>query len=165
MPKTAAKRIEKSPEAYRSIGEASDELGLQPHVLRYWETKFTTLVKPLKRRDGRRMFRPEDMQALRAIQMLVHDKGMTLKGAKKLLSEQGIESVLNGNVRIMAVAEAISASRTDISSPVREMQTSVRQAFEVDPKSQAVGRDLEAVLSGLTDLKQRLDKARLRRAA
>ena len=94
MSKSAARKIEKSADAYRSIGEASEELGLQPHVLRYWETKFTKFVKPLKRRDGRRMFRPDDLAALRAIQMLVHDKGMTLKGAGKLLREQGVPFIL-----------------------------------------------------------------------
>ena len=45
MPNTAARKIEKSADAYRSIGEAAEELGLQPHVLRYWETKFAKFVK------------------------------------------------------------------------------------------------------------------------
>ncbi|MEL8056085.1 MAG: MerR family transcriptional regulator, partial [Pseudomonadota bacterium] len=45
-----ARRVEKSADAYRSIGEAAGELGLQTHVLRYWETKFAKYVKPLKRR-------------------------------------------------------------------------------------------------------------------
>ena len=84
----ASKKVEKSADAYRSIGEAADELGLQPHVLRYWEGKFTRHLKPLKRPDGRRMFRPEDIVALRAIQLLVHERGLTLKGAEQLLNEQ-----------------------------------------------------------------------------
>lgn len=164
MPRTAARRIEKAPEAYRSIGEASEELGLQPHVLRYWETKFTKFVKPLKRRDGRRMFRPDDLQALKAIQLLVHHKGMTLKGAEKLLSEQGIESVLNGAARIVqpAVAET-SVEAGD--SPARAYQETVRRAFEIQQTSEVSGQELESILNGLTDLKQRLDQARLKRAA
>lgn len=165
MPKTAAKRIEKSPDAYRSIGEASDELGLQPHVLRYWETKFTKFIKPLKRRDGRRMFRPDDMQALRAIQILVHHKGMTLKGAEKLLCEQGIASVLTGDVRIVAPVDGSTPVSVETPSPAREIQKTVRRAFEVSEKTDASGHDLETILNGLTDLKQRLDQARLKRAA
>ena len=73
--------IEKSSAAFRSIGEAASELGLETHVLRYWETRFPKEVRPVKRPDGRRMFRPEDMDALRAIRALVHERGMTLKGA------------------------------------------------------------------------------------
>ena len=166
MPSSAARKIEKSADAYRSIGEAAEELGLQPHVLRYWETKFTKFVKPLKRRDGRRMFRPEDMSALRAIQTLVHDQGMTLKGAGKLLSEQGVDSVLGGEARIVAPAD--SGDVVAKPSPARDMQESVRKAFEASPAAQpATGTQdrLETILSDLTDLKARLDAARLRKAA
>ena len=166
MPSSAARKIEKSIDAYRSIGEAAEELGLQPHVLRYWETKFTKFVKPLKRRDGRRMFRPEDMAALRAIQTLVHDQGMTLKGASKLLSEQGVERVLGGEARIVAPADSGDVIAT--LSPARDMQESVRKAFEASPATEpATGTSerLETILSDLTDLKARLDAARLRKAA
>jgi len=164
MPRSAARRIEKTPEAYRSIGEASDELGLQPHVLRYWETKFPKLVKPLKRRDGRRMFRSQDLQALRAIQLLVHDKGMTLKGAEKLLNAQGVERVLCGDARLDTESSQTRDERLS-DSPARAYQRSVQRAFEIDQKAQASGRKLETVLTDLTALKQRIDKARLRNAA
>ena len=166
MPSSAARKIEKSVDAYRSIGEAAEELGLQPHVLRYWETKFTKFVKPLKRRDGRRMFRPDDMAALRAIQTLVHDQGMTLKGASKLLSEQGVDRVLGGEARIVAPADSGDVIATP--SPARDMQESVRKAFEASPATEpATGTSerLETILSDLTDLKARLDAARLRKAA
>lgn len=166
MPKSAARKIEKSADAYRSIGEASEELGLQPHVLRYWETKFTKFVKPLKRRDGRRMFRPEDLAALRAIQMLVHDQGMTLKGAGKLLREQGVSSVLGGEARIVAPAD--SANVAPKPSPAREMQETVRQAFEANmPDAPATGTHdrLETILSDLSDIKARLDEVRQKKAA
>ena len=56
-------RITKSAQAFRSIGEAAGELGLETHVIRYWETKFTKDVRPIKRADGRRMFRPQDLDA------------------------------------------------------------------------------------------------------
>jgi DNA-binding transcriptional MerR regulator len=166
MSKSAARKIEKSADAYRSIGEAADELGLQPHVLRYWEGKFGKLVKPLKRRDGRRMFRLNDMQALRAIQTLVHDKGMTLKGAEKLLSEQGVDSVIEGQARIVAPVEAKSAAPQV--SPAREMQETVRKAFKAtipEDMPAATGNRLEAMLADLTDIKARLDAARFKKAA
>ena len=166
MPNAAARKIEKSADAYRSIGEAAEELGLQTHVLRYWETKFSKFVKPLKRRDGRRMFRAEDMAALRAIQTLVHDQGMTLKGAGKLLSEQGVDRVLDGEARIVAPADSVENAATI--SPAREMQETVRQAFEATtPTAPATGTQarLETILSDLTDIKARLDAVRLKKAA
>ena len=160
------KRVEKSVDAYRSIGEAADELGLQPHVLRYWEGKFTRHLKPLKRPDGRRMFRPEDMIALKAIQLLVHDRGLTLKGAEQLLNEQGVNRVLAGQAILTVAGDEVPAE-----SPARRLQESVQAAFgENTAQGPApVGSDakarLEAMLCDLEDIKKRLDNARLARAA
>ncbi len=159
-----AKRVEKSADAYRSIGEAADELGLQPHVLRYWEGKFSKHLKPLKRPDGRRMFRPEDMQALRAIQLLVHDRGLTLKGAEQLINEQGLNKVLAGRA-ILTVAGDEKASN----SPARELQATIRTAFNAEeataPVPQASRSRLEAMLADLEDIKFRLDNSRHAKAA
>jgi DNA-binding transcriptional MerR regulator len=169
MSKSAARKIEKSADAYRSIGEAAEELGLQTHVLRYWEGKFTKFVKPLKRRDGRRMFRPEDMDALRAIQTLVHDKGMTLKGAGKLLAEQGVEAVTTGDARIVTQVEAATVAAAPTVSPARELQDNVRKAFNATPapedEATSSTQALQSVLADLTDIKARLDAARLKKAA
>lgn len=167
MPRTTARRVEKSADAYRSIGEAAEELGLQTHVLRYWESKFGKYVKPLKRRDGRRMFRPTDVVALRAIQILVHERGLTLKGALNLLNEQGIEAVLEGDVNLVT-APVEAAIETPVESPARKLQESVAKSFEAEFEPAQVsptGRKLEAVLADLTDIKARLDAARLKKAA
>ncbi|MEC8026974.1 MAG: MerR family transcriptional regulator, partial [Pseudomonadota bacterium] len=50
----------KSAAAFRTISEVAGELDVPPHVLRFWETKFSQ-VKPLKRGGGRRYYRPEDV--------------------------------------------------------------------------------------------------------
>lgn len=148
-------RIEKSSSAFRSIGEAASELGLETHVLRYWETRFPKDIRPIKRDDGRRMFRPQDMDALRAIRILVHERGMTLKGAKTILAEQGIEAVLGGTATLSAaVLEAVP-------SPARELQASVARAFSPPDRKAR----LEEALQELTDIKGRIDAARARKAA
>lgn len=77
---------EKSPRAYRTIAEVALELDLAPHVLRFWESKFSQL-KPLKRRGGRRYYRPEDVVLLRRIRGLLYGEGYTIRGAQKLLRE------------------------------------------------------------------------------
>ena len=58
--------MDKSPEAFRTISEVADALDVPPHVLRFWETRFTQ-VKPVKRGGGRRYYRPEDVRLLRGI--------------------------------------------------------------------------------------------------
>ncbi|WP_339856062.1 MerR family transcriptional regulator, partial [Roseovarius nubinhibens] len=82
----------KSADAFRTISEVADWLGVPAHVLRFWESKFSQ-VKPVKRAGGRRYYRPADMRLLGGIRKLLHDDGMTIKGVQKLLREQGIKHV------------------------------------------------------------------------
>ncbi len=78
----------KSSDAYLTIGEVAAELGLPQHVLRFWESKFPQL-KPLKRHNGRRYYRPDDVSFLRCLRDLLHRDGYTIKGVQKLIKEQG----------------------------------------------------------------------------
>ena len=82
----------KGPNAFRTISEAADILGVPAHVLRFWETKFTQ-VRPLKRGGGRRYYRPEDIVLLRRIRGLLYTDGMTIRGVQKLLRESGAKAV------------------------------------------------------------------------
>lgn len=82
----------KAPDAFRTISEVADWLGIQAHVLRFWESKFTQ-VKPIKRAGGRRYYRPGDMLLLGGIKQLLHDDGITIKGVQKILREEGIGHV------------------------------------------------------------------------
>ena len=84
--------VEKSPEAFRTISEVADWLGVPAHVLRFWESKFPQ-VKPVKRAGGRRYFRPSDMRLLGGIRVLLHDDGMTIKAVQKKLNEEGVAGV------------------------------------------------------------------------
>ena len=82
----------KAVEAFRNIGEVSAELGVKKHVLRFWELKFPQL-KPMKRGGGRRLYRPVDVELLKAIRDLLQTAGYTIKGVQKLLRERGIEHI------------------------------------------------------------------------
>ena len=84
--------MEKSPEAFRTISEAAEELNLPQHVLRFWETRFST-IKPLKRGGGRRYYRPEDVLLLKGIRHLLYDQGFTIKGVQRILKDQGARFV------------------------------------------------------------------------
>lgn len=83
---------EKSPDAFRTIGEVSDWLDTPPHVLRFWESRFPQ-VKPIKRAGGRRYYRPADMELLGGIKKLLHDDGVTIRGVQKILHEKGVRHV------------------------------------------------------------------------
>ncbi len=70
--------------AMLTIGELSEAVGKPPHILRYWETKFSQL-KPLTRSGNRRYYRPDDVALVRRIDDLLSRRGFTIKGAQKEL--------------------------------------------------------------------------------
>ena len=75
---------QKASDAFRTISEVADHLDIPPHVLRFWETKFSSL-RPLKRSGGRRYYRPDDVALLERIRDLLYKEGFTIKGAQKHL--------------------------------------------------------------------------------
>lgn len=88
--------MDKTANAYRTISEAAAELNLPQHVLRFWETRFPQ-IKPLKRGGGRRYYRPDDIELLRAIQTLLYSDGYTIKGVQRILREQNIRQLINAS--------------------------------------------------------------------
>jgi DNA-binding transcriptional MerR regulator len=125
--------LTKSAEAFRTISEAADELGVAQHVLRFWETKFT-FVRPMKRAGGRRFYRPADIAVLAAVRRLLHQEGYTIKGVQKLHRENGLKAFVDG---------APEAPPTDGDNP--------------SPSPDAATR-LGQALSDLEAAKARLDK-------
>src|SRR5512144_1013514 len=89
-PEVSSRAIFKGPAAFRTIAEVASELDLPAHVLRFWESKFPQ-IKPLKRRGGRRYYRPEDIDLLRHIRTLLYTDGYTIRGVQKLLKESGVK--------------------------------------------------------------------------
>ncbi|WP_020185138.1 MerR family transcriptional regulator [Methylopila sp. 73B] len=80
--------MEKGPEAFRTISEVAEELGVPQHVLRFWETRFPQ-IKPIKRGGGRRYYRPNDVDLLTGIKHLLYGEGYTIRGVQRILREQG----------------------------------------------------------------------------
>ena len=83
--------MEKSADAFRSIGEMAEELNVRTHILRYWEEQFP-MLRPLTRAGGRRHYRPGDVALLRTINRLLNDEGYTIKGARKFLVSGGVSA-------------------------------------------------------------------------
>ena len=82
------KKVEK---LYYSIGEVAEMLEVPVSTVRFWENEFD-ILKPRKNKKGNRLFTPEDIKNLKIIHHLVKEKGMTLAGAKKQLSEKWDET-------------------------------------------------------------------------
>ena len=78
---------------YFKIGEVAALLGVEPHVLRYWETQFPQL-RPHKARSGHRLYRRREVETLLVIKDLLHVQRFTIAGARQSLRQQGTTSLL-----------------------------------------------------------------------
>jgi DNA-binding transcriptional MerR regulator len=72
---------------YFKIGEVSELLGVEPYVLRYWETEFSVL-SPKKSGTGHRLYRRKDVELLLRIKHLLRDKRFTIEGARQSLQAE-----------------------------------------------------------------------------
>jgi DNA-binding transcriptional MerR regulator len=125
--------MDKSPDAYRTISEVADELGLPQHVLRFWETRFPQ-IKPLKRGGGRRYYRPDDIDLVRGIQTLLYSEGYTIKGVQRILKEDGVKPV-----QMVGRGSAFAGERPDMEEPDDDVFT----ADEMEEEEETVA-DLRA---------------------
>lgn len=144
--------MSKSPDAFRTISEAAEELDLPQHVLRFWETRFSQ-IKPLKRGGGRRYYRPDDLDLLQGIRHLLYSEGYTIKGVQRILKEQGARAVT------AAVTgdgfERLSSPDDGLKEAVPVAQVSARAAPAQGDKAK-----LQAALTELLECKRLLDQVR-----
>jgi DNA-binding transcriptional MerR regulator len=91
----------KSDQAFRTIGELANDLGVPQHILRYWETRFPQL-RPLQRAGNRRYYRPEDVQLARRIHRLLNQDGYTIRGVQQLLASPEGRALSQGEEAVQA---------------------------------------------------------------
>jgi DNA-binding transcriptional MerR regulator len=120
----------KSESAFRTISEVAEDLGVQQHVLRFWESKFSQ-VKPMKRGGGRRYYRPEDVALLKKIHHLLYAEGYTIKGVQKLLK---------GISKVQVLAEQKSSQNAEKSSQVFGANLPRVEGMEIQTSSSSVSR-------------------------
>ncbi len=104
--------------AFRTIGELSEEIGLAPHILRYWETRFPQL-RPLTRAGNRRYYRPEDVALVRRIDTLLNREGYTVRGVQQLLAKKTVPPV-------SATAAAPQAPTSQAPQPNADLTAALR---------------------------------------
>ena len=128
---TGSRRGGKSPGAFRTISEVSNDLEVPPHVLRFWETKFPQ-IKPLKRGGGRRYYRPEDVALLRQIRQLLYNDGYTIKGVQRLLKEGALKNTAQLGVAIAnRLEEQKQPQNTTASSQEKDALRSIVDELKV----------------------------------
>jgi len=131
--------MDKSPDAFRTISEVADWLGIPAHVLRFWESKFTQ-IKPVKRAGGRRYYRPADMQLLGGIKKLLHDDGLTIKGVQKALREQGVGEIssLSQSLDEPATGDQIAGDGTVLSFKDKRAKTETSPPEQIESQAEPV---------------------------
>jgi DNA-binding transcriptional MerR regulator len=104
---------EKSADAFRTIGEMAEALGVRTHILRYWEEQFP-MLKPLTRAGGRRLYRAEDVALLHTIHRLLYSEGYTVKGARRFLTVG--EAIAEPVASAAALASLSAAPALDVAA-------------------------------------------------
>jgi DNA-binding transcriptional MerR regulator len=107
---------------YYRIGEVAGIVGVEPHVLRYWETEFRS-IRPQKSRKGQRIYSRRDVDRLLKVKDLLYTHGFTIAGARKKLREVGAEPPTEGETRATGVARAaLFELRREIEGMIAEIE-------------------------------------------
>lgn len=104
---------------YYKIGEACKTLGIQPYVLRYWETEFPALA-PSKSRSGQRVYSEKELEIIRRIKELLYDEGYTIAGAKKKLEAELASGILGEPAETATEEAEAPAEAAPEAPPARE---------------------------------------------
>jgi DNA-binding transcriptional MerR regulator len=86
---------------YFKIGEVASLAGVEPYVLRYWESEFK-ILRPEKTRTNQRLYRRRDVEVVLHIKRLLYDEGYKIDGAKRRLREQAGEATAPSTQRLAA---------------------------------------------------------------
>ena len=104
---------QKEPKAFRTISEVAGELELQPYVIRFWESQFKQ-IKPMRRKGGRRYYRPRDIDFIRGLKDLLHRKNHTIKKVKDTIIKKGKEFIISQPTEKMTETSVIEKQKIQI---------------------------------------------------
>jgi DNA-binding transcriptional MerR regulator len=139
---------------YYKIGEACKALGIQPYVLRYWETEFPALA-PSKSRSGQRVYSEKEMEVIRRIKELLYEEGYTIAGAKKKLEAElaagGVGEPAPDEAPETPPPPAKKARKAEPPAPPPEAETAATPP-EAPPALDREGSErLQTLLSGIDE--------------
>ena len=110
-----------APKEYYSIGEVCEIADLKPHVLRYWETQFSTL-RPTKNRGGNRVYRSKQIQLVQLLRHLLYTERYTIEGARRKLDRLRAGGELAAEARVAWDRETIRDLRTEADELVKLLE-------------------------------------------
>ena len=140
--------MSKSPDAFRSIGEVSRLVGVAPHVLRYWESQFSQL-SPVKRADGRRYYRPDDVRLAAGLCQVMREEGLSIRGAKRLITAETRKEMKKVLTEIQDGTFA-SEFLTEMSpNGGRKVHFLAKRRMEAELPIEKVGAELRSMMSWL----------------
>ncbi|HEX8533350.1 MAG TPA: MerR family transcriptional regulator [Allosphingosinicella sp.] len=127
-----AEATRKSDQAFRTIGELADDLGIPQHILRYWETRFPQL-RPLQRAGNRRYYRPADVALAHRIHRLLNQDGYTIRGVQQLLSTGAGDGAAHGDGEDLMAPAAPTPANSSSDFPaqrLRALRQTLREALD-----------------------------------
>lgn len=116
---------------YYKIGDVAGIVGVEPHVLRFWETEFRS-IRPQKSRSGQRVYSRRDVEKLLKVRDLLYAQGFTIAGARKQLQQSGQEPLQNCEpalVAARALRESLLQLREDVVAATQRLS-----CLTVDPE-------------------------------
>ena len=119
--------VNKSKSAFRSIAEVTEDLGIAPHVLRFWETKFSQ-IKPMKTKSSRRYYRPDDVELLSLIKELLYERRYTIEGVQKLFKNRSLKDILGTEIQKDFFEEEEEKAENELKAS--ENQTAIETALK-----------------------------------
>ncbi len=116
---------------YFRIGEVADLVGVERHVLRYWEREFRTSVRPTKSAKGHRIYSRRDVENLLRVRDLLYTHGFTIAGARKRMQRPGAAKVEEQQASADAAGDgAPTPASTAREGHTRETLLAVRSEIE-----------------------------------
>ncbi|MDP9149438.1 MAG: MerR family transcriptional regulator [Myxococcota bacterium] len=145
------------PKVYFRIGEVAELVGVEPHVLRYWEREFRS-IRPTKSAKGQRVYSRRDVENLIRVRQLLYSEGFTIAGAKRKLQHGVVEKKEPAEASEPAEVEAPAPPQQTPGGPAAEgssvsVSTTRKQLLAIRDDIEAFLADLgaSAVVAGARD--------------
>ena len=144
--------IQKAPRAFRTISEVAGEIGLEPYVIRFWESQFKQ-IRPMRRKGGRRYYRPADIDFLKGLKALLHGENLTIKKVKETIIKKGKKFIVGWpNEEIAEPSSRIEKRKLQIKLSYAGEKTIYINSFP----SQEEKLKINTLLESLSELKKQL---------
>ena len=127
---------------YYSMGEVAEMFDVTPALIRHWEAQFDC-IKPHRNKKGNRLFTPEDVERLKQIYHLVKERGMTLKGANKVLKRAKSDEVAQ-EMELLERLQKIRAALVEVREELKagDGEQVVEESYPVQEQEVAATADV-----------------------